>query len=388
MYHGVDLGVLETYAFDWEPVYSDDGSDYLYTKVSLVVRAMVNGQAEVLNVQPDRPFNGPPISYAFAGGPQLTRAEKAVAIERSRVAPLNISADAFRPRPLNQPTNVKIPGQPLAGMNVSRDKGIFATERSTLRRIVRVANAAPLTHIAIRHRLTTPLGRLYVFSGPGQESGQPKPGSDDRVEPPAQLILESPQDPKWKTDCKNGPAPKLLGIYQTTQENTMLVDWQIETYVNESQLNDVKNTSALVSHRFSQSQVLLPDGHSIIATAGEAIFRSDFVYQLPETPDLKRPILFQPIPQGFVRSIDYVTARSDAIGVNYAYTDTQVASNFVAGVYVGAASITAVHRQAIVSNDSILEGALTTYERVLQLIANRRFADDARLRAEKRRGKT
>lgn len=432
---------METYAFDWEPVYDPSGVDYLYTRVSLVVRCMINGQAEVLNPVPGVPFNGPPISYAFdklrssvvteqstkgsteelrnnggvavlKGGAKIDVAgaaagfnqdaavpaagkggragtafgaaaggvaggAKAIPLPGARLPNPVTPPEAFRPLPAPVVTQRNSPNARVTEMNVTAGTGTDAVTRSTLRQIVRVSNAAPLTHITIRHRLGTPRGKLYVFSGPGQESGVPLAGSNDPPGPLSQLIVQSPQNKDWPTDCKNGPTPKVLGVHTALGDaNTLLVDWQCETFVNEADLNDVSVWGALLSNRFSQTQAVKSDGYSVIGTAGTALFRSDFVYALPESPDLKRPILFMPIPQGFTREIEYVRGREDAIGVDYAYSDTQVSTNFVAGVYVGAASVSAVHRQAIVAGESILSGALTTYERVLNLMAAKNWAKD------------
>lgn len=418
VYYGIDMGVLETYAFDWEPVYDPTGSDYLYTRVLLVVRCIVNGQAEVLNATEGVPFNGPPISYAFedlvvpppktkkqtvpARGPLSgTRFSQDNSVITNGItiggqaipAPVPVAIPAIKlpkgPAPatpgvpdsaairiLTPPrriTNVAIPGANVRDMNISPTMGISARQPGTpmpeLRKIVRVPNMPALTHQAIRHRLSVPQQRLYVFAGPGQEIGKPKPGTNDEVVPPAQVILQSPQDSRSQTDCKNGPRPKMLGVHTALGDtNTMLVDWQIETFVNEAKLNRTSLVGALLSNRFSQTQAVKGDGYSVIGTAGTALFRTDFVYD-GESPDFKRPVLFMPIPQGFTRTIEYVTGRPDCVGVDYAYTDEQVSSNFVAGVYVNAASISAVHRQAIVGSGGVLTGALTTYERVLNLMA-------------------
>lgn len=405
------MGVLETYAFDFEPVYDDSGTDYLYTRVTLLVRAFVNGQAEVLDPL-GGPFNGPGISYAFedlvapppsarlkktggkivgelqsgttigagAIGQQSTDfgpRKKAIPVPPAPPAPKASPPppDAARDLPPFQKTNVAFPSQPPSATNVGNAAGVERIPTSNLRNIVRVPNEAGLSHITVRHRLSSPRGRLYVFNGPGQESGKPKPGTDQRVEPPAQLILESPQRSDFNVDCKNGPKPKVLGIHTDLGDgNTLLVDWSVETYINEASLNQVSLVGALVSNRFAQTHAVDDDGYTTIATAGTAIFRTDFVYASPESPDFKRPILFQPIPQGFKRTIEYVTGRPDVTGVEYGYTDRQVSSNFVAAVYCKAANMSAVHRQAIVVGDSILSGALSVYERALNLLSQRNFA--------------
>jgi hypothetical protein len=138
-----------------------------------------------------------------------------------------------------------------------------------------------------------------------------------------------------------------------------------------------------------------------IATQGTAIFRTDWVYanasnpdvaaQQGQSPDSIRPLLFRPIPQGFIREGIQVEAIPDVTGVKYQYVDRQVPVNFPAGPYVRAARITALHRQAVTCGniEDVVGGALGAYERVISIEANRHFATNARPEtpARKRRKK-
>lgn len=370
IYNGIDLGVLETYAFDCEAVYDQSGVDYLYTRISIIVRAMVNGQVEV--VEANQPANGPFMSYSFT--------------RRPRVVPdppqLGRVGD-----PVVQTAMPPLPGgpNPGAGTNTTPpNAGVFdrgaKTARVPLRSVRRVANAPILTHQTIRHRLLTPRAQLYVFAGAGQEIGRPLPGTPN---PPVNLdltILTSPGG-NLPTDCKNGPTPKVFNIQEALGDaNTFVVDWACETFIQEASLNNVYG-GALLSNRFAQTHAVDDDGYTTIATQGVAIFRTDFIYGMGAgvnpvptmNPDTQRPILFMPIPRGFVRGNIQVTGREDVTGVDYAYEDRQVRVNFVAGQFVRAAKVSAVHRQAM-SGGNITGGLLKSYERVLGLAANRNFA--------------
>lgn len=354
IYNGVDLMPVETYEFNFQSVYDDSGVDYLHTEVSTLIRALVNGQADIVDmVSP----NGPFMSYAFSGESSLGPAEP---------------PGSRRPSPW-------VDSNPPFG---DKSAGVDRARVSTLRGIIRTQNLPLLTHETIRHRLSTPRGQFYAFSGPGMESGNPPagtataPGGGPNGAQVA-ICVASPL-PGYPVDCRNGPIPKLFNVHTATGDaNTLMVDWGCTTYINEAQFNGVNPTGGLLSNRFSQSHSII-DGFTNIQTEGVAIFRSDFIYgDDPATsPDFSRPILFMPIPQGFVREIDYVTGREDGISIRYGYTDKQQSVNFVAGPYVKAAKISAVHRQSVTTHADLIGGALGAYERVLGLKANRNFAKD------------
>jgi hypothetical protein len=353
IYNGIDLGVLETYEFNAEAVYDDSGVDYLYTRFTGTFRAIVNGQADVvLGVSP----NGPVLSYQF-GSP--TR---------------EVSSGRFldRGKPLNPVVGDRAGYMPVSGVDLA--------PRSRLRAVIRQPNAPPLTHQVVRHRLMTPRAQLWVFAGPGAEEGNAVNG-DELPSQRAVAVLGSPnvvvnnESERLSCDCRNGPRPKLLGCSVTMGDaNTMMVDWSFETFVIESELNSVSATGLLLSNRFAQTQLVASDGYTTVVTAGTAIFRTDLVYKTLQSPDSNRPVLFMPIPQGFARENVQVTGLPDVTGVEYSYRDRQVPVNFVAGPYVKAASISAVHRQAILSNSDMLDGALRAYERVLGMAANLNIA--------------
>lgn len=361
IYNGVDLMPLETHYFNWEPVYDDSQTDYLYTRVSMATRSVVNGLSSVLDIT-----NGPPVNYGFA-----------------EEVSLGSPTPVLREKPTTTPpTNVIVPGGGTVP-TVPPGFGLKARNNSTYREIIRNPNVGGgpngthATHAAIRHRLSVPRGKLYIFWGSGMESGTPLAG---KLTPPsteqARLFLESPL-PSTRCDCKNGPFPKLLGVTEAFGDaTTLLVDWAVETFVNEASDNNVRTPGALLSNRFSQSHEVIETGYTVITTEGTAIFRTDFVYPSTESPDghspdEDRPFIFMPIPQGFTRKILYVRGRPDVTGVDYAYQDKQEAVNFVAGPYVKASSIVALHRQAISTKVDLTGSVLGAYERVLSINANR-----------------
>jgi hypothetical protein len=335
IYNGVDLGVLETYHFDVEPVFDDHGVDYLYSRVSVLVRALVNGVPGDITV---------PMSYNFTGSPST------VTNAKPDVSPA--AGVAFLPGPAGAVPTLAA-GSPLRG-------------------ITRTPAIPAVTHEVVRHRLATPRGQLYIFAGPGMESGTPAAGLF--TPPTGPLILRSPAGGNFLVDCKNGPFPKVWGINTALGDaNLFIADFGVETFINEGPLNSVAPAGACLSNRFSQSHAVGEDGYTIIHTVGTAVYRTDLIGS-GNPPDGDRAILFMPIPPGFTRVIEYVTGHPDGTGVDYAYTDTQVSVNFAAGPFVKAAKVSALHRQMINSNVDVIGGGLAAYERTLSILANKKFA--------------
>lgn len=381
IYSGVDLMALDTHYFNCESVYDDSGVDYLYTKVSYAGRAMVNGFASVAPTGV-----GPVMNYGFQSSSPGTLGTGGDTELFSRppgaiggAAPGNVIT---RDKPQTYPPEGSLLRPP-------RGAGIERRVRSDLRNIIKNPVAATgfnpndITHQSIRHRLSIPRGKLYIFWGTGMESGTPPAGSED-VPVLGRLFVESPRTDA-PCDCKNGPFPRVMSVTNAYGDAmTMLVDWAVETYINEGPENEVIQSEALLSNRFAQSHEVREDGYTAITTQGVAIFRTDSVYFHNISPDSQRSIIFMPILPGFTRKILYVRGREDVTGVEYAYEDTQVSVNFVAGPFVKAASISAVHRQAINSRGDLWGSALQAYERVLGLKANRRFARDDQERAKGR----
>lgn len=340
IYNGVDLFAVDTHEFTAEPVYDDTGTDYLYTRYSIVVTAMVNGQLRT----PSPTLNNLSMSYDFVGP------------EAGATPPVT--------RPPSPFVGALVPGAA---------DGIDVAPTSAPRGITFVAVGTPLTHAAVRHRLTTPRAPLYVFSGPGMESGNPPVGGFGAPQAPAQLFLTSPAAP-YEVDAKNGPFPKLLGVTSAVGDaQTLMVEFAVETYVNEAKENNARPYSSLLSNRWKQSHAFGKDGYVTIVTEGTAIFRTDVVYNEDTSPDVARQIIFMPVPYGFVREVDDVSTREDVTGIYYRYRDTQQSVNFVAGPFIGAAEITAVHRQAVTSDVNLLPAAVALAERAMNMLLNAKW---------------
>lgn len=395
IYNGVDLLPIETHEMDIQPVYDDSGTDYLYSRFTASVRALVCGQAIL---SPSATFLGIPIPAGLS--PQ---SGMSYAWTKGQGNNLDGNPD-FRPG--SQP----VPNLTLFGGNPINSAGMDRQTPSPIRSIQYVENAPPLTHQTIRHRLSTPRGKLFVFSGPGIDipgsmppapipnppGGRPtttanntrggfkqdgSPSNSNRV----LMMLEAPEEDAL-CDCRNGPLPRVFGVHSVHGDaGSFLVDWSIEAYINEGQLNLIDPTGALVSNRFSQSHSVDEDGFVTIITQGKAIYRTDRLFTTNSdgtprfiNPDSQRPVIFMPIMQGFVRENINVVGLENVTGVAYRYQDRQVHVNFPAAVYCGASSISAVHLQSIISDSDMYGALIKLYEDMKPVRRQSEEEDDRR----------
>lgn len=360
-YNGVDLMPLQMHEFNIEPVMDDSKTDYLYSRVTYLAEAVANGQVLVVV----GPAPGPAISYSKgAPGPLST------SLSSRGVAPAGTVSFGTRDPALFAPV-----AGPLPPRAIGLDVGGAATGPVTL---IRQPETPPLTHIAIRQRLSQPQGQLFIFNGPGQETGNEFP-TDSPPSDLVEILIASPINGRL-VDCNNGPKPHLFNIIGDYGDgNSYIVIWGIETFINEADVNGITPTGALLSNRFRQTHNIDDEGYTTIVTEGTALFRSDLIYSNPISPDSLRASMFIPVPQGFTRKIDYVTGLDSAVGIKYGYSDVQVKSNFIAGSFVSAAKISAVHRQAVVTNSDILGGALDVYERALGRKANKHISESEKV---------
>lgn len=254
------------------------------------------------------------------------------------------------------PTNASsVPGLPVEFTHNSHGIAL-SLNRQIFRIVPRTVNPIT-THKAIRERLLQPRGQLVVWDGFGDFGT---------------LMLMSPE-PGSATDCKNGPTPLVVewmdavGTHGSQYSGFAHLQFVIETYVSENVQNGVSNPRTVLSNRFSMRHTVDEESFLSIEVTGTALFRTDWVYRFQQNPDLYRPTLFMPIPNGFVRENIQVIGMPDVTGVQYSYRDRQVKASFTAGPFCKASTIHTEYRSALVSDTEVLEGALSTYERLLNI---------------------
>jgi hypothetical protein len=359
IYNGIDLMPVETLSINLEPVYDETGIDYLFSRLTASFRAIVAGEAF--------------ITYTFDDLVNTTLSTDYTPPSIYRPATSTISA--------SDPVKVDTTIAGDVGRTIHPRLGIDAKYPSSNKRIpIYHRNAATLTHQVVRHRLQTPRGKLFIFSGPGIDS-VPESDYTDKPVPwitglkgaekaftlspasgiPVTVLVESPEGQNL-CDAKKGPLPNLLSIVGAEGDaNLFFIEFSIETYLNEADLNEIDNYGILLSNRFVQNHSIDEHGYTRIITHGTAVYRSDWVYQYRMNPDKDRPVLFMPIPFGFKRHVDYVREIPNVDGVEYMYTDYQVPVHFAAGPYVGAADIEVEHRQAMIKDSSLMSELLRLF---------------------------
>jgi hypothetical protein len=423
IYAGIDLGVTQTEQFEAQPVLDPTGRDYLYTRFAVTVRALINGQAEVIDgftpatgpsgialppgdpppaagtvnntggaiaaggtaaasppPPPTKFQNGPFVSYGFQSenfGSPVT----ALATEEKWTPP-NVTVPADRtPTPVGQNKLGRadyfqkavtdkpgvLPANPGSGA-----VGVVANNEAFLRRVTVKPVSPVVSHTTIRQRLELPRQPLWVFAGAGDD---------------ADVLL---QCPAWGFRCDargTGPTPKLLSITEVHGDKaTFEVAWSVECFVNETEMNGVPNPTVLLSNQFRQYHVVDQDSFLRIRTEGTAIFREDYILKNGVSPDAIRPLLFLPIPPGFERGqIEIGESPELGCALTYVFEDKQVYESFAAGPYCSASRIEYSHRQAIVANHECIEGALSSYQNIQSIRLNQKWQNQQDAAAPARR---
>jgi hypothetical protein len=213
-----------------------------------------------------------------------------------------------------------------------------------------------ITDVAIRHWLSVPRRRLRIEN-------------ESTITP--LILLQSPKA-GFGVDAHNGPFPEVFAVQQVFGDARLfMVSLRVTTYVSECEEN-AGIAGAFLSNRFSQEQHIDEDGYITIKTDGEARFRTDFVYD-QVNPDVLRPYLFLPIPNGFKRQDIVVQGMSDVSGFRYTFLDEQMRQQLVVGDEINATRVEVNCRQAMVTNEDALGTVLNTIASVQQTRLNRKW---------------
>jgi hypothetical protein len=140
------------------------------------------------------------------------------------------------------------------------------------------------------------------------------------------VVLESPAkrpggDRNFVVDVKNGPQPIGFQVLEVRSVKTMVVYYEIETWINAC------CSPVLLSHRWEMSHDISELFMTTRTITGRAVFRSDFLRDYPNFPvrypDDWRQRLFHPVEDGFQREKVNVVMASDALSCQYQIVDQQ-----------------------------------------------------------------
>jgi hypothetical protein len=184
--------------------------------------------------------------------------------------------------------------------------------------VTALTGTAATTMDSIRSSLLTPRKQLTISAPLGGTAS-----STVFLKSP----LSKPTTGSYYCDAKLGPQPLYCNIQEITGEEAMLVDFAIVTWVNECPGSVSVPVSPVLSHRWSMSHAIGDDFKTRRIVAGQAVFRSDLLYDANGAfiikPDDFRKFLFQHIPANFKRVSVNCEASSDGTRIEYAYEDQE-----------------------------------------------------------------
>jgi hypothetical protein len=367
-YAGIHLSMCSIEEYSEEVVYDPSGTDYLFTRHRIVGKALVNGQSEV------RQIAGPPISYKKK--PEDTRS---VGEDRLAMMPAGVPGP-----PLTETISVNLNLHQDGVFHSPFGEGVFgdgppggvyarSNESQNYYVLVPEPNPVNLTWQNIRQRLELPRQALFVFEG----TARPDLG---------ELLLQSPTSLMDHCDAMNGPKPLFCEhVAAIGESGTHIIQFGIETYVNETQLLGVNNqTGPLLSNRFVSRHVTNEDQVTVIEVEGTAYFRTDGVYGgtgaeggSAFSPDTQRINLFLPVPFGFVRENITVEGLPGANGVRYSFSDRQQPVHFPAAPYHDATRVQAVHTQSIMTDADLIHAGAQVFHSFTDRMLNTKWLRDS-----------
>jgi hypothetical protein len=312
IYNGVSLLRCQELEFIRTPQWQ--GPDYLWTTYRLRVRGIYNPQVNAFDFSESASPTGTALEYQF---PFDVLATSKVTVPRTssvngaaRLTNMTVSQAVADPPP------IAVPVSPL-----------------TPPRMARTVNA-PKTDLAIRHKLLQ--ARAYLVYAVGNtpilvsptinaSSGTAAVGSIAGNPPGTGLAAP--------VDAYVGPTPLAADVVAISGTKSFLVDFTIETALNEAYLYANPN-SVLLSHRWQASEDVDQDYYSMRIIRGQAQFRSDRLAFLGAMPDDFRVALFHPLPgPGWKRTAVNVTPDPDGTSLTYTLVDKQLALSIIpAGV--------------------------------------------------------
>lgn len=174
---------------------------------------------------------------------------------------------------------------------------------------------APLTDAAIRHKLSQPkrLFAWFPIAGPPFVS-------------PNGVVTQ--ENGSKDCDVKGGPFPLVHDVIQIVGTKSYIVDFEIETYVNETDLFNV-TPSTLLSNRWTEEEDIDQDFFAIRKISGLAMFRKDRLIDLGAFADDFRAYCFPPLANGFHRFAIHVAISEDDTQLAYTVIDRQTAMTVV-----------------------------------------------------------
>lgn len=269
-YNDIDLKIVRVLAYQRTPEYDPTGQDYLWTRHTLAVEAIYSAEKAKSFRDADWTF---------------------------------VNADSLAPIPAGGTV-------PHDGPNVGPDplKPTLGTPK---------VRSAPMTDVALRHKLMQPRGKLRVeFNSFIDTTGSGNP---------VEVHLASPgkdvDGVDRKCDLNNGPIPQECTPTVMGDGRTFLVRYVIETCMSDCRPS--REDKALVSNRWTATLSYDENFFATRTLTGLAIFRADAINTRQTWPDLYRLQLLPPVPGNCKRYIDALEASPDGFSYRYVVRDVE-----------------------------------------------------------------
>lgn len=190
-----------------------------------------------------------------------------------------------------------------------RVQAIF-NPRATASQVNNPSGDTPAASLSfLRQRLLTPRQSLQINIGNDTLLVSPQINADANV--------------PFATDANNGPHPIDLQILSVHGSKSIVVAYEIETWLNECTGSSGSPPPTILSHRWEMTEDIGDDYLSTRTIRGRATFRTDFLLAESNVPDDFRRYLFHPVPPFFQRTSIRVTPESDGTALNYEIVDEE-----------------------------------------------------------------
>ena len=205
-----------------------------------------------------------------------------------------------------------------------------------------------ITDIALRHFLMQPRRQLIY----GVEPNVPVLFSPEILFGPGVNAPGLP--PLVPCDANNGPFPIHCNVTAVKGTKTFLVDFCIETCLNECVYYQTPTLlSVVVSHRWSMEHQVDEDLYTTRIIRGHAHFKTDLLNVVQAHPDAYRAFLVHPVPDTFKRDQVRVSINEDNNTLDYTIIDREQCMNIGPDAAVaGVTRIEAWFNNSIVDNET------------------------------------
>lgn len=149
------------------------------------------------------------------------------------------------------------------------------------------------------------------------------------------LLLSPSLNPANKAsypcDAANGPFPRVLGVVAIKGTKSFLVDWAIETFVNECDLylggseSGGRAGSIILSNRWQMAEDLDQDFFTTRTIRGRAVFRADRLLAMgSRADDFRNYFASFPLPRAYHRVRVSVVVSEDGTACDYVIIDREL----------------------------------------------------------------